>query len=169
MRNNLQEAFIAKRDEYPTSRSNAIALINKYDEKKVPTTVASEGTVFAQKGKKGQFADKKGGKKKDNKEEENNKEEKKNPCEHKECFVCSKKGHGAKKCPNRPKKEGDDSSESSKSSKKNIVEDFAKNLRNASKQFAQLQAQLEEANSGSSDDEQLHFQFLALPNDVMLK
>ncbi len=94
---------------------------------------------------------------------------KKNPYEHKECFVCGKKGHGAKKCPSRPKREGDYSSDSSKSSKKSIVEDFAKKLKNASKQFAQLQAQLEEGDSESSDEDQSHFQFDAVPNDVMLK
>ena len=65
VRNNLLEAFIAKRDEYPATRSNTIGLLNKYDEKKVPTMVASEGTAFAQKGKKGQAAEKKGTKKKE--------------------------------------------------------------------------------------------------------
>jgi hypothetical protein len=51
IKNNLLEAFIAKRDEYPTTRSDAIALLNKYDEKKPPPTGTSEGTAFAQKGK----------------------------------------------------------------------------------------------------------------------
>jgi hypothetical protein len=46
VRNNLQEAFIAKRDEYPTMRSDAI--LSMYNDKKVPTTVASEGTAFEQ-------------------------------------------------------------------------------------------------------------------------
>jgi hypothetical protein len=52
VKNNLLEAFIAKRDEYPDSRTDAIALLNKYDERKPPPTAASEGTAFAQKGKK---------------------------------------------------------------------------------------------------------------------
>ena len=53
VKNNLLEAFIAKRDEYPTTRSEAIALLNKYDERKPPPTAGSEGTAFAQtKGKK---------------------------------------------------------------------------------------------------------------------
>jgi hypothetical protein len=38
VKNNLLEAYIAKRDEYPSTRSEAIALLNKYDEKKPPTT-----------------------------------------------------------------------------------------------------------------------------------
>ena len=52
VKNNLLEAFIAKRDEYPDSRTDAIALLNKYDERKPPPTAASEGTAFAQKGKR---------------------------------------------------------------------------------------------------------------------
>jgi hypothetical protein len=52
IKTNLLEAFIAKRDEYPELRSNAIALLNKYNERKQPPTAASEGTAFAQKGKK---------------------------------------------------------------------------------------------------------------------
>ena len=52
VKNNLLEAYIAKRDEYPDSKTDAIALLNKYDERKPPPTVASEGTAFAQKGKK---------------------------------------------------------------------------------------------------------------------
>jgi hypothetical protein len=54
VRNNLLEAFIAKRDEYPATRADAIELINKYDEKKVPTNIQSEGMAFAQKGKREQ-------------------------------------------------------------------------------------------------------------------
>jgi hypothetical protein len=52
VKNNLLDAFIAKRDKYPATRSDAIALLNKYDEKKPPPTAGSEGTAFAQKGKK---------------------------------------------------------------------------------------------------------------------
>ncbi len=54
VKNNLLEEFIARRDEYPESRSNAIALLNKYDKRKPPpTAAASKGTAFAQKGQKG--------------------------------------------------------------------------------------------------------------------
>ena len=53
VKNNLLEAFIAKRDEYPATRSDAIALLNKYNKQKPPPTAASEGTAFTQKGKKG--------------------------------------------------------------------------------------------------------------------
>ena len=49
---NLLEAFIAKRDEYPVDRSEAVAILNKYDEKKPNVQAPSEGTAFTQKGKK---------------------------------------------------------------------------------------------------------------------
>ena len=154
VRNNLLEAFIAKRDEYPTTRADAIELINKYDEKKVPTNVPSEGTAFAQKGKKGKATDKKGAEKK---EGDDGEEPKKNFFENRTCFVCGKKGHSAKKCPNKVKGESDDSSISSKASKKSI-EELEKKI---NKQFAQLKSQIEE-DEESSDDEQSHFQFVNL-------
>jgi hypothetical protein len=146
VRNNLQEAFIAKRDEYPTTRSDAIGLLNKYDDKKVPTTVASEGTAFAQKGKKAAATtDKKGNKNEDEGEEE----PKKNPYANKDCFVCGKKGHGARKCPEKIKKDTDDSSTSSGKSSKKSINEFEKKLKNANKQFAQLKAAIEEEESVS--------------------
>ena len=168
VRNNLQEAYIAKRDEYPTSRSDAIGLLNKYDEKKVPTTVASEGTAFAQKGKKTPSSGKKGGQQK-GKDEDESPEEKKNPFANKECFLCGKTGHGVKKCPDCVKKDSDDSSSSSSKSNKKSLEEFGKKLKNVSKQFAQLKAQVEDEDSESTDDEQSHFQFITIMNDVMLK
>ncbi len=64
IRNNLLEAYIVKREEYPTNRSNAISLLNKYDEKKMVKHVPSKRTAFTQKGKK-EDADKKGGREDD--------------------------------------------------------------------------------------------------------
>ena len=158
VRNNLLESFIAKRDEYPTTRSEAIELLNKYDEKKPTNTVASEGTAFTQKGKKNQSTDKKGAPKKEGGDDDT---PKKNFWENKECYICGKKGHGAKKCPNKKNKsESDDSSVSSKSSKKSI-EELEKKMKNSmNKQFAQLKAQYEDDEEDDSDDEQSHFQFL---------
>ncbi len=48
----LFEAFIAKRDEYPFDRSEAVAILNKYNEKKPNMQATSKGTAFTQKGKK---------------------------------------------------------------------------------------------------------------------
>jgi hypothetical protein len=160
VRNNLQESFIAKRDEYPMTRSDAIDLLNKYDEKAPPNKLASEGTAFAQKGKKNQnqSTDKKSAGKKEGEDDDT---PKKNFWENKECYICGKKGHGVKKCPNKKKNESDDSSMSSKSSKKSIDE-FEKKLKNANKQFAQLKAQYEEEEEDESDEEHSHFQFLTI-------
>ena len=116
VKNNLLEAFIAKRDEYPATRSDAIALLNKYDEKKPPPTTGSEGTAFAQKGNK-----KEAGKKGDSNTPKNNNKQDKNDKKFfadKECFVCGKKGHGAKSCPNKKKSKSDDADDSSSISSK---------------------------------------------------
>ena len=51
IRSNLLESYIAKRDEYPVDRSEAVAMLNKYDEKKPNVQATSEGTAFTQKGK----------------------------------------------------------------------------------------------------------------------
>ena len=163
VRNNLLESFIAKRDEYPTTRSEAIELLNKYDEKKPANTVASEGTAFAQKGKKNQSTDKKAAPKKEGGDDDT---PKKNFWENKECYICGKKGHGVKKCPSKKSKgDSDDSSVSSKSSKRSI-EDLEKKIKSSmNKQFAQLKAQYEDDEEDSSDDEQSHFQFLSIMED----
>lgn len=144
----------AKRDEYPVTRSDAIAILNRYDEMKQPTRAATEGTAFAQKGKKGGRKKEETNKKK--KEEGNKSLEKPNWYANKECYVCNKKGHRAKVCPERKKKKSDDSSVSSSiSSKKGI--DMSKALKGVADQFAQMAAAAEE--NEEDDDDISHFQF----------
>jgi hypothetical protein len=53
IRNYLLESYIAKQDEYPVYRSEAIAILNKYGEKKPTVQVASKGNAFTQMSKKG--------------------------------------------------------------------------------------------------------------------
>ena len=157
---NLLESYMAKQDKYPVDRSEAIAILNKYDEKKPAVQVPSEGTAFAQKGKKGNA------KKNDKKEEDKKCEEPANYFADKECFICGKKGHGAKKCPqraNKDKKESADnlsvSSKLRKSAKKSI-EEFKKKM---NKQFAQLKTKIQEDNGKlSSNEEQSHLQFTTM-------
>ena len=115
-------------------RSKAIALLKKYDKKEPPPTEASEGTVFAQMGEK---KDKNKGD--DKTKPSDNKQEKKDKTFFKdeECFVCGKKGHGAKSCPNKKKskRKGDDSTTLSKLSK---IEELERKIKSANKQFTQL-------------------------------
>ncbi len=138
-------------------RSKTIAILNKYDEKKPTVQVASEGTAFTQKGKKGNV-------KKNNEKAGDNKEgeESKNYFANKECFICGKKGLGARICPQQAKKDAsDDSSISSKSSTsaKKSIEDFKKKI---NKQCAQLKTQIKEDEDLSSYEEQSHLQFMGV-------
>ena len=68
IQSNLLEAFIAKRDEYPVDRSEAVAILNKYGKKRPNVQVSSEGTAFTQKGKKNNKKDKGEGKSSNKKE-----------------------------------------------------------------------------------------------------
>jgi len=158
VRNNLVDAFIAKRDEYPTTRSDALALLNNYDEKRSPATVASEGSAFAQKGKKGGAKEKKKGSDK----KEGDDEGKAKNYDNVECYVCGKTGHISKKCPDKIQKQSDDASTSSSKSYKEKIGEFEKKLKNAGKQFAQLKSMMENADDSSDDDDHSHFQFFNL-------
>ena len=60
-----------------------------------PPPVTSEGTAFTQKGKKG----KKG--KDEDKDTADADKTKENPYANMTCFKCNKKGHPAKKCPDK--------------------------------------------------------------------
>ena len=153
VKNNLLDAFIAKRDEYPPTRSEAIALLNKCDERKPPPMAGSKGTAFTQtKGKKKSEDKKKADEKHKDAEE---KAPKKNFFKDRECFICNKKGHPAAKCPSRKKDK--DSNDSTISSKLDKIDDLEKKMK---KQFTQLKAQLEEDDEDSDSDAQLHFQFI---------
>jgi hypothetical protein len=99
IKNNLLEAFIAKRDEYQATCSDTIALLNKYNEKKPPPVVVSEGTVFAQRGKA--KTKKKGDEKKKEPSKAKQSKNDKKFFSDKECFFCGKTGHGAKSCLNK--------------------------------------------------------------------
>jgi hypothetical protein len=159
--NNLLEAFITKQDKYPSTQSNTIGLLNKYDEKEPPPTGISEGTAFAQKGKSKNKEKGDNNKKADNKNKQS-KSDKKFFID-KECYLYGKKGHGAKKCPNNIKKKSrsEDTDNSLISSKSSKLEELEKKIKSANKQVTQLKAQFEaDKDTESDDDDQLHFQFM---------
>ena len=94
IRSNLLEAFIAKKDEYLVDRSEAVAILNKYDEKRPNVQVSSEGTAFTQKGKKNNTINKGEGKSSDKKEASDGKkgnESKKDWFADKTCYLCGKR------------------------------------------------------------------------------
>jgi hypothetical protein len=107
IQSNLLEAFIAKRDEYPVDRSEAVAILNKYNEKKPNVQAPSEGTAFTQKGKKNDKKNKGEGKSSDKKEVGDGIKygDKKDYFADKTCYLCGKTGHGVKKCPKRSTKD----------------------------------------------------------------
>jgi len=159
------EAFIAKRDEYPVDRSEAVAILNKYDKKKPHVQVPSEGTAFTQKGKKNDKNNKGKGKSSNKKEAGNGKKgkkSKKNWFSKKTCYLCGKTGHSVKKCPKRSTKEDDDLSVKSSSSKGSAKKSIAKFEKKMKKQFTQLKTQIEEYKDLSDDEEHSHVQFMAV-------
>ena len=123
----------------------------------MPPMAASEGTAFAQKGKKGSSKKKKDEAKGDTKSGD---KYEKNFFAEKKCFICRKKGHGARKCPTQKKNDSDDSSISSSTYNKKTIEELEKKLKNANKQFTQLKVQMEDDEESDDNDDQSHFQFM---------
>jgi hypothetical protein len=88
IKSDLSDDFTKGSDNYPVTPQQTLLLLDKYSKK--PTVVAtSEGTAFAQKGKKGE-AKKDSGDKKVEFDKEFYKD--------KECFRCGKKGHPKSAC-----------------------------------------------------------------------
>jgi hypothetical protein len=168
VKSNLLEAFIAKRDEYPITRSDAIALLNKYDERKPPPMAVSEGTTFAQKGKLKKSEDK--GKKKEQAKEENDKG---SDTKKVKCFFCDKTGHIASSCPAKKKFLANNDDSSSISSKLSKKEELEKIMKNVNKQFMQVMKSCEEEDGDDeeSEDEYSNFQFIQhdTNSDVSMK
>lgn len=86
----MQNDFTKGTDNYPGTRSE-VMLLDRYSREVAPTT-PSEGTAFAQKGKKNKKSDNKGAESSNGmgkKGEQYDKEYYKD----KECFKCGKTGH----------------------------------------------------------------------------
>ena len=147
-------------DRDPENRSQALMFLDRYS-KSNPPPVSSKGIAFAQKGangggKKGKKDDKQGDLAKDDKPMD--------PYKDMECFNCGEKGHPARFCPK--KKSDDDSSSISSKSSKSGKKSLEKQFKSIKKSFAQLQTAIKESESDSSSDEQSHFQFLGVNEDL---
>jgi hypothetical protein len=159
------EAFIAKRDEYPVDRSEAVKILNKYDKKKPNVQVPSEGTAFTQKSKNNNNNNKGEGKSYDKKKaDDGNKgnKSKKDWFADKTYYLHGKTGHSVKKCPKRSTIEDGDlsvKSSSSKGSAKKSIAEFKKKMK---KKIAQLETQIKEDEDLSDDEEHSHVQFTAV-------
>ena len=129
--------------------------------KSAPADSGSQGTAFAQKGrrpKKGkekQASDKPKGEKKDYD---------KAYFKDLPCFKCGKKGHPQSHCPT---KDNDDDtlsistklSRTSKLGRKLKIKDFKNHFKNLKKSFAQLKSAQEDNSASNSSEEMLHFQY----------
>ena len=126
IKEDLSNDFTKGEDYYPRDRSQALMMMDHYS--KSPTAVVvSEGTSFAQTGKK-----KKGDKDKPKTTDKDPKEFNKEYWKDKECYRCGKKGHPATACTVKPLKSEDD-------------DDKSKSGSNASKEFREFQSKVKKA------------------------
>jgi hypothetical protein len=73
VKTDLADDYIKDKDNYPTDKQQALLLLDRYSKDKPTAAVQSEGTSFAQSGKKGKSKDgkdKKDSKDKDNKDDD---------------------------------------------------------------------------------------------------
>ena len=129
VKTDLADDYIKDKDNYPTDKQQALLLLDRYSKDKPTAAVQSEGTSFAQSGKKGKSKDnkdKKDSKDKDDKDDDNKpkKEFNKEFYKDKDCHRCGAKGHPAFACTT----EGTFVKKSSSSSSSNSVsnKDMAK-------------------------------------------
>ena len=151
----LQNDFTTGNNRYPKNRQQTLHLLDKYSKTVVPKTTQSEGTLFAQKGGRGNG---KAAGRGNGAGKSNGKPFDKEYWKDKECFKCNKKGHPSSHCPNADVDEDD----KSRSSQAKSVKKLAKDLKSMKKAFTQLQ-QMKEADSDISDSDssegESHFQF----------
>ena len=130
LKNALSDDYTKGSDNYPINPQQTLLLLDKYSKK--PTVVAtSEGTAFAQKGKKGDAQKKSGN---DDAKFEFDKEFYKD----KECFRCGKKGHPKAACTVKLTASDDDKSVKSSSSNKSSSSDVSTMVKAMNKTVKQL-------------------------------
>ena len=150
IKSDLSDDFTKGSDNYPVTPVQTLLLLDKYSKK--PTVVAaSEGTAFAQKGKKGEA-------KKDptDKKVEFDKEFYKD----KECFRCGKKGHPKAACTVKMTPADDESKSKAKSNKSSSSSVLSKldsskmfgDMNKTLKTFGKALSQVSEVVDNLSDD-----------------
>ena len=125
IKEDLSDDYTKGTDNYPQTRSQALMMMDHYS--KSPAAVAiSEGTAFAQSGKKKK--DDKNKAKSDGKDKDP-KDFDKDYWKDKECYRCGKKGHPASACSVKPPKDDNDDSKSASKSGSKINMDVLRKLR----------------------------------------
>ena len=133
IKEDLSDDYTKGTDNYPQTRSQALMMMDHYS--KAPTAIVpSEGTAFAQGGKKKKGNDK--DKAKSDGKDKDPKEFDKEYWKDKECYRCGKKGHPATACSVKPPSDDDDKKASKAGSKSS--KDMLKGFREMGKALTQL-------------------------------
>jgi hypothetical protein len=134
IKDNLSNDYTKGSDNYPQTRLQALMLMDHYS--KTPTAITtSEGTAFAQSGKK----KKKGGNKEKKPEAAKDpKDFDKEWWKDKECYRCGKKGHPASACSVKPLSNNDDKSIRSSKLASNTMAAIQKLMKTMGKAMTQI-------------------------------
>jgi hypothetical protein len=152
----LQNDFTASENRYPKNRQQTLHLLDKYSNTVVAKVTHSEGTSFAQKGRRGGGNRSSSG----NEKYHDSSTYDKKYWKDKECYKCHKTGHPATYFPKKPSDDDYCSTASSASSVKKIKKDL-KSIKKEFTTFNTQLAQLKEADSDISElegEEASHFQ-----------
>jgi hypothetical protein len=149
LKTDLHNLFTTGENKFPTTRPGTLHLLDKHTKQAIVPEPTSEGTSFHQRGKAGGKA----------KSEGDDLPFDPKFWKSKKCNDCGRFGHPARHCPDKDKekkkssKEDDDSkSRSSKSSSRSVsssIEKLKKKQKEMKKQFATIEAAIEEINEES--------------------
>jgi hypothetical protein len=139
----LQNDFTTGNNRYPKNRQQTLHLLDKYSKTVVAKVTHSEGTSFAQKGRRGGGNQSSSG---NGKGRDSSTYDKKY-WNDKECYKCHNKGHPATHCPKKPSDDNDCSTASAASSIKKLKKD----LKSIEKAFTTVNTQLAQLKEADSD------------------
>jgi hypothetical protein len=151
----LQIDFSTGDNHYPKNRQHTLHLLDKYRKTVVAKVTHSEGTSFAQNGRRGG-----GNRSSSGNVSHDSSTYDKNYWKEKECYKCHKKGHPATHCPKKPSDDDDRSTVSAAISVKKLKKD-PKSIKKSFNTVNTQLAQFKEADydiSKSEGEEASHFQ-----------